>query len=120
MANLIFLPRGAIVIDVMQKGFYARISWTMRQVRDYKNLQLSYIPLAEQASHLLPVSLESPKYQDLSSKEREQVARAECPRPEYSDDCSFWWWYGSSVIVDGFQAEQAVWMAMHQVGRGTP
>lgn len=120
LANAIFLPRGAIVVDVMQKGFYARTSWSMRWVRDYKNLQLSYVPLAEQLSHLLPVSLESPEYQDLMPQERERVDQADCPRAELQEKCSWWWWYGSSVIVDGIQAEQAVWVAMHQIGRGTP
>ncbi|KAK9844635.1 hypothetical protein WJX74_005042 [Apatococcus lobatus] len=120
LANAIFLPRGAIVVDVMQKGFYARISWSIRWVRDYKNLQLGYIPLAEQLSHLLPISTESPAYSDLTPQERTRVDQADCPRPELQDDCAWWWWYGSSVIVDGIQAEQAVWMAMHQISRGTP
>ena len=74
LANAIFLPRGAIVVDVMQKGYYARISWSIRWVRDYKNLQLGYIPLAEQASHLLPPALDSPEYRDLSAEERAQVS----------------------------------------------
>ena len=120
LANAIFLPRGAIVVDVMQKGFYARISWSIRWVRDYKNLQLGYIPLVEQLSHLLPVSTESPAYQGLTPDERVRVDQADCPRPELQGDCAWWWWYGSSVIVDGAQAEQAVWVAMHQISRGTP
>ena len=104
----------------MQKGFYARISWSMRSVRDYKNLQLGYVPLAEQMSHLLPTSLESTEYQNLTFEERARVDQADCPRPELQETCNYWWWYGSSIIVDGIQAEQAVWMAMHQIGRGTP
>ncbi|KAK9844717.1 hypothetical protein WJX74_005891 [Apatococcus lobatus] len=120
LANAIFLPQGAVVVDIMQKGFYARISWSMRSVRDYKNLQLGYIPLAEQMSHLLPISLDSPEYQDLTPEERVRVDNADCPRPELQETCTRWWWYGSSIIVDGIQAEQAVWMAMHHVGRGRP
>lgn len=120
LANAIFLPRGAIVIDIMQKPFHDRISWSMRTVRDYKNVQLGYISLAGQQSHLLPAVTNSAEFQALTPGEKAQVEQANCPRPALLDQCNDWWWYGSSVVVDGDQAVEAVWMAMHQVGRGIP
>ncbi|KAK9844678.1 hypothetical protein WJX74_005421 [Apatococcus lobatus] len=119
LANAIFLPRGAVVIDIMQQGFYERIAWSMRTVRDYKNVQLGYIPLAEQQTLLLPIATESPDFQALTHEEQHQVEQMQCPRLELKKQCDHWWWYGSAVIVDGFQAVQVVWMAMHQIGRGT-
>lgn len=104
----------------MQKGFYNRTAWSMRTVRDYKNVQLGYIPLAEQQSHLLSITTDSPEFKQLTFEEQAQIAQVHCPRLELSNKCEFWWWYGSSVIVDGVQAVQAVWMAMNQIGRGTP
>lgn len=120
LANSIFLPRGAIVIDIMQKGFFERISWSMRTVRDYKNVQLGYVPLAEQQSHLLPATINSPEFKTLTIGEQAKVADSDCPRPLLAEQCRTWWWYGSSVIVNCDQAVQAVWMAMHQIGRGRP
>lgn len=120
LANAIFLPRGAIIIDIMQKGFYERISWSMRTVRDYKNVQLGYIPLAEQQSHLLPETINTSEFLSLTPEEQARVEQADCPRPSLAAQCKQWWWYGSSVTVDGAQAVKAVWMAMHQIGRGTP
>ena len=80
----------------------------MRTVRDYKNVQLGYISLSEQHSHLLPSVTESPEYQALTPEEQAHLEQADCPRPALNAQCNEWWWYGSSVVVNGSQAVQAV------------
>ncbi len=116
-ANLVFLPKGAAVVDIATHGYPETSRWTIRTVRDLPFQWLGYVPVLEQRHKLLAITEAGPGYQGLTPDQQTAVRLSQCPAEGLQLQCHEMWWFGSQVEVVMPQLDEAVSTALTMIGQ---
>ena len=116
-ANLVFLPKGAAVVDIATQKYSETSTWTIRVVRDLPFLWLGYVPLLEQRHKLLAITENGPNYRGLTADQQTAIRLSQCPSEELAIKCHEMWWYGSQIEVVVPQLDDAVSTALTMIGQ---
>ncbi|KAK9832161.1 hypothetical protein WJX74_001017 [Apatococcus lobatus] len=116
-ANLVFLPKGAAVVDIATRTYSEASTWTIRMVRDLPFLWLGYVPVLDQRHKLLSITENGPNFQQLTPDQRTGVQLSQCPLAEMQLQCHEMWWFGSQVEVVQPLLEEAVSTGLTMIGQ---
>ena len=116
-ANLVFLPKGAAVVDIATRSYSQASTWTIRMVRDLPFLWLGYVPVLDQRHKLLTITENGPSFQGLTPDQRTGVQLSQCPLPELELQCHEMWWFGAQVEVVQPLLEEAVSTGLTMIGQ---